>query len=122
MGVAFKLIRTGDAELDRVQQNVQAAFQQLGAAGVGAPVTTKGPQYRMSGAETALFVDARGGPVLVVLPESPAGIVTLRSVASTPNKVTITSVAPTIDGASRALLDSLATLRFGFDGTAWWSL
>lgn len=121
--MAFKIIRTGDENLDRVQQNVQAAFQELAASAAGAVVTTSGPQYRATGAELVVFVDARGGPVTVVLPDRAKGILTLRSVADTANAIKVVTPGASIDGdATARTLGSLQTLRLAFDGRAWWSV
>ena len=128
--MAYKIFRDlsdppSAADLIRVQQSVQAAFTDIigATAPGGAAVTTSARMYRATGAELAIFVDARGGPVTVVLPTKPQGpLLTLRSVVASGNKITVQSVGQTIDALPTASLASLGTLRLAFDGRSWWSV
>lgn len=140
MAVTFKQIqdvsdpvRSGD--LVRVQQNVAAAFREVGGAGgaSGALVTAGPGQYRATGAEEVIFVDQGGGAVTVVLPEKPRRAVSVRSISKSTNAITVTApgrapggTAPAINvGAAPAAqlvtIAPLGLLRLAFDGTAWWS-
>lgn len=123
--MAFKLIRDVDdpvsaGDLVRVQQNVQAAFQELDAGGDNPMPTTRGPNFRASGVELVIFVDSRGGPVTVVLPDAPKAPLALRNVGGSANAITVKTTGPLIDGArSVELADKL---QLAFDGRAWWSI
>jgi hypothetical protein len=131
--MAYKILRdVADPDLVRVQQNVAAAFQELAS---GAEVATKtmpiatGPMYRCTGAELVLFVDQLGGRVTVVLPGSPTHPLTIRSISSSTNTVTVMAAgtqpsgqAPTIDGASLLSLHPNQTVRLAFDSHSWWSI
>lgn len=122
--MSFKTINTGNEQLTRVQANVKAAFDEVAAAAAkkAQPVTTTGPMYRVTGDEAAVFIDARRGPVTVVLPASAAAPIVLRSIADATNAVTVSAPGATIDGASMTTLPKLGALLVAFDGRNWWSL
>ena len=131
--MAFKILRdVADADLVRVQQNVAAAFQELAS---GAEVATRtmptatGPMYRCTGAELVLFVNQLGSRVTVVLPASPTHPITIRSISSSSNTITVIAAgtqpsgqSPAIDDAVLISLSPRETVRLAFDGHAWWSI
>jgi len=122
--MAFKTIRTGNEQLDTIQKNTAAAFSEAAAAAAvkAQSVTTTGPMYRVTGLEAAVFIDARGGGVTIVLPSSASGPVILRSIADTGNAITVSAAGATIDGASMTTLPKLASMLLAFDGRNWWSI
>jgi len=135
MAVTFKQFKTGDADLDRVQQNIAAAFREVPSAST--TVTTavaRTGQYRAVGTEDVIFVDQSGGPVTVVLPEAPKQPLTVRSISKAANTITITApgVQPagsspkigvgTADPAQLVTVAPLGLLRLALDGSTWWSV
>jgi hypothetical protein len=118
----FKDIKTDDPDLTRVQQNVKTAFAALPAATDLNFVTTSGPQYRIDGTETHVFVDASSRAVSVVLPASDVAPI-IKRIDSSAQKVTVQAIDEAlIDGAKTFTLAKLAALHLVFDGKAWWSV
>lgn len=123
--MAFKTIKTGDEDLDRVQENILHAFNEIPGAAASKFVTTSDKQYRVVGDETCVFVDAHAGPVTVVLPTVDAGgeAPLLKRIDKSAQAVTVQAVdRKTIDGAASVALASLASLRLLFDGRVWWTV
>lgn len=119
---AFKQIKTDDADLSRVQQNVANAFDALPTTSDPKFVTTTAAQYRITGEESYVFVDASAAAVTVVLPPSGAAPVIKRVDKSAQAATVQSSDRTTIDGAATLSLKSLAAARLVFDGKAWWSV
>jgi hypothetical protein len=135
MAVTFKQQKTGDADLDLVQQNVAAAFREVASATTTVTVAiARTGQYRAAGTEDVIFVDQSGGPVTVVLPEAPKRPLTVRSISKAGNAITITApgVQPagtaakigvgTADPVQLVTIAPLGLLRLAFDGSTWWSV
>lgn len=120
--MAFQQIKTGNDQLDRVQKNVAAAIDKLTPAATKTPVTTKGPSYRMGDGESILFVDQGGSAVSVVLPAKATGLVTVRSVSTARNPVTLSAVGATINRTGLVTLDADTSLSLAFDGRNWWTV
>lgn len=118
----FKQIKTDDADLTRVQQNIAAAFTALPATADPKFVTTSDAQYRITGEETYVFVDASARAVSVVLPPGlPAPIV--KRIDSSGQAVTVQAIdGALIDGGKTFTIAKLGALRPVFDGKAWWSV
>lgn len=111
-----------DPTLAQVQQNVALAFAALPATSDPNFVTTSDTQYRMTGDETYLFVDASSRAVSVVLPAATTAP-SIKRIDSSSQKVTVQSIdGALIDGAATFTLGKLAALHPVFDGKAWWSI
>lgn len=64
--MAFNLLRTGNADLDRVQQNVAKAFAAIGTT--AQVVETVNKSTILSDATDVLLVNTQAGPATITLP------------------------------------------------------
>jgi hypothetical protein len=118
----FKQIKTDDADLTRVQQNVATAFAAIPGASDPTFVRTSDAQYRIVGDEGYLFVDASARAVTVVLPPSGAAPV-IKRIDSSAQVVIIQPIDGTkINGVPQIILLALNALHLVFDGKAWWTV
>lgn len=122
MAVTLEKIKTDDEDLNRVQKNVGTAIAALSAQAAAArpSPTTSGPTYKATGAELVIFAASAGGPVSIILPTKPSGLVIVRNVAN--GTVTVSAAGATIDGKPMTSVAALGTLILAFDGRNWWSL
>lgn len=117
MGLPFEQLQTGDANLDRIQRNVAALAALIPVPKPPNVVTVRG-DYKVTGLEDVIHVDAQAGPVRITLqqPSSanrPLAIkqVNLQTGKSQVNQVTVMSPdgRPTIAGAAAFRLDTSGT-------------
>lgn len=114
-------------DLDRVQANVQAALAAIPTpAGFNAVSVSK--DYKATGAEGVLHVDASRGNVRITLPPTSAGNppLTIQQVNKSGTFGTVTIVAAkaakSISGANSIALDASGTgsVTLTCDGVSWW--
>lgn len=121
--MSVKQIKTDDADLTRVQQNVANAFDALPVDGDPNFVTTSAAQYRIDGTETYVFVNAASNAVTVVLQAGASSAPVIKRIDKSTQKATVQAAdGALIDGAATFALAALAALRLVFDGKAWWSV
>lgn len=120
--MSFKQVKTADPDLTRVQQNVATAFDGLPSAKADKFVTTRGPQYRITGEETHVFVDASANPVTVVLPPTGAAPIIKRIDSGAQPAAIQAADRALIDGDGLFTLGKLAAAHLVFDGKSWWSV
>lgn len=113
----FKKTQTGNPDLDRVQQRIQEFAESIPAQS-GPVVVSVSSDYRLTGNEDVVHVDAQNGPVRVTLlaPSSANRPVTIKQVNpptgnSSVNQVTVATAdgSKTIAGASSYALDTTGT-------------
>jgi hypothetical protein len=125
MGIKLKLLRFDDADVTRLAQYVQLAFDQIPDVATGKAVSINRDTSLSENVEFA-FVDSSGGPVTISLPASSDRTLTFRSVTNSGNAVKIqAATAAKINGTQSFLtLGALTTLVFRYNPTtkAWWSL
>lgn len=125
MGIKLKLLRFDDADVTRLAQYVQLAFDQVPDVATGKTVSINRDTSLSDSVEFA-FVDSSGGPVTITLPASSDRTMTFRSVSNSTNAVKIqTGNAQKINGNTALLtLDALATLvcRYNPQMKNWWSI
>ncbi len=128
MGLPFNRIQTDNADLDRVQKNIADLARQIPAASSPSVVTVT-KDYRATGAEDVIHVDASAGPVRITLtrpaPNAKRLTVTQINLNTTAvNQVTVTTPDGTnlIAGASSYQLDGSGTgsVTFTCDGSQYW--
>lgn len=126
----FTRVPTGDAKIDRNLQLLEQAFAAIPAPRPPNVVTVRG-DYKVTGLEDVLHVDAQAGPVRITLqqPSSanrPLSIkqVNLQTGKSKVNQVTVMSPdgQPTIAGAASFKLDTSGTgsVAFSADDQQHW--
>jgi hypothetical protein len=114
----FKIIRTGDDVIDRVQQNVALAFREArNTVSVG---TADKAEFRVSD-ESYVFADSRRQPVIVVLPESADHEVVVKNTTTSGNSVTVRVVnGSKIDNSTSLPLLPLVAARLRSNAGQWW--
>jgi hypothetical protein len=118
--VNLKTIKTADPDLTTVQKNVATALASIPGQAADNFVTTRDAQYRITGEETHVFIDASSNAVTVVLPTTGRAPVIKRI----DNSVFIAWIQAAdrklIDGTTLYPLAGFAKARPIFDGRAWW--
>lgn len=125
--VGFKKVRTNDPDIDRLQQNIAAAFASIPALPTFQAASVV-KDYTATGFEGVIHVDAARGPIRVTLP-APSNLLpplTIKQVNATgkPGAVTVVAAdgSKTIAGASSFALDDSGTgsVTFTSDGIQHW--
>lgn len=123
--MAFKLIRTDDADLTRVQQNVQQALTEVAAERVGVVeyASASGPLTRkVTATERYILASPRGGPIRVVLPRANAQqVVSVTNITDSRNavEIVIDDGTPFTDGTARIMVPAHETREVASAGSAW---
>jgi hypothetical protein len=122
--MAFQQIKTGDANLDRVQGNVAKAFADLGNDQLGIQNVTSSPavkSYAVQAADRYIIADARAAALRIALP-APGVQQPLRVLNARGGKVTVARGDGQALGAGAASVDVTTSADFLCDGTQWWQI
>lgn len=127
----FKTIRTGDADLDRVQQNVAAALAGDAAALVKFTYLTGVAKQAVVDSDEIVIADVTNGQADAFLP--PAGVakgrkIVFKAIASAGafvfdvHAAGVNGVQQVIDDVASVTLTSGGKVTLVSDGKQWWSL